>query len=164
MLAGLAALSLVIGNWIAWRRPTSSACWRIPTVSHVGSVHGAWRAAVLSATPLPCSRDLLRDHVGRAVFGAIIVLPRRSFEADRIDDFKGLSTHAARGWLSGAVRDGFAGGRAAVPRLLQSAVSARGHQGAGLMDRRRRHRCNGVAVLGPQGALAPVYGTGCGCR
>src|SRR3546814_18836670 len=39
--------------------------------------------------------------MGTAVFGAIIMLSRNGFEADRIDDFKGLNDRSP--WLAGLV-------------------------------------------------------------
>ena len=59
-----------------------------------------------------------------AAFGAIILLSRRGFDADEIDDFRGPVGDAIRAALPGAVRHGLAGRRAAVPGLLGQAGGA----------------------------------------
>jgi hypothetical protein len=58
-------------------------------------------------------------------FGMIMLLSRAGFEAENIDDFKGLN-RAARGWPRDADPDVLDGRHAADRRLLRQAVGAAG--------------------------------------
>ena len=91
MLAGLAALSLVIGNLIALAQTNLKRMLAYSTISHVGflllGLAERRRSAGYAAAMFYAISYAL---MAAAAFGAIIVLSRRGFEADKIDDFRGL--------------------------------------------------------------------------
>ena len=101
MLAGLAALSLVIGNVIALMQTNLKRMLAYSTVSHVGFLlvgfAGGGEVGYSAALFYAISYAIM----SAAAFGAIIVLSRQGFEADRIDDFKGLN--ARNPWQAGLV-------------------------------------------------------------
>jgi len=101
MLAGLAALSLVIGNLVALAQVNLKRMLAYSTVSHVGflfmGLAGGGAAGYAAAMFYALSYAIM----AAAAFGAIVVLSRRGFEADRIDDFKGLN--ARDPWTAGLV-------------------------------------------------------------
>lgn len=91
LLAGLAAVSLVIGNVIAIAQTNLKRMLAYSTVSHIGflllGLAGGGAAGYAASLFYAISYALMSV----ASFGAIIVLSRQGFEADHIDDFKGLS-------------------------------------------------------------------------
>ena len=101
MLAGLAALSLVIGNLIALVQANLKRMLAYSTVSHVGflvlGLAGGGAQGYAAAMFYALSYALM----AAASFGAIVVLSRRGFEAENIDDFKGLN--ARDPWTAGLV-------------------------------------------------------------
>ena len=101
LLAGLAAASLVIGNVIAIAQTNLKRMLAYSTVSHVGFLlvgfAGGGEVGYSAALFYAISYAIM----SAAAFGAIIVLSRQGFEADRIDDFKGLN--ARNPWQAGLV-------------------------------------------------------------
>ena len=101
LLAGLAAASLVIGNVIAIAQTNLKRMLAYSTVSHVGFLlvgfAGGGEVGYSAALFYAISYAIM----SAAAFGAIIVLSRQGFEADRIDDFKGLN--ARNPWMAGLV-------------------------------------------------------------
>jgi len=101
MLAGLAALSLVIGNLAAMVQTNLKRLLAYSTISHVGflflGLAGGGEQGLAAALFYAISYALM----SAAAFGAIVVLSSRGFEADRIDDFKGLNARSP--WLAGMV-------------------------------------------------------------
>src|SRR5690606_11747751 len=99
LLGGLAAVSLVIGNVIAIAQTNLKRMLAYSTVSHIGFLlvglaggcEGGYAAALFYA--------ITYALMSTAAFGAIIVLSRQGFEADKIDDFKGLN--ARNPWQAG---------------------------------------------------------------
>ena len=91
LLAGLAALSLVIGNVIAIAQTNLKRMLAYSTVSHVGflllGLAGGDERGYAAALFYAISYAIM----SAAAFGAIVVLSRQGFEADKIDDFKGLN-------------------------------------------------------------------------
>ncbi len=100
-IGGLAALSLVIGNLIALAQTNLKRMLAYSTVSHVGflflGLAGGGAAGYAAAMFYALSYAIM----AAAAFGAIIVLSRKGFEADKIDDFKGLN--ARDPWTAGLV-------------------------------------------------------------
>jgi NADH-quinone oxidoreductase subunit N len=90
MVAWLAALSLVIGNLVALVQANLKRMLAYSTISHVGFLfmglaHGGpegYSAAMFYAISYAL--------MSTAAFGAIILLSRRGFEAENVDDFRGL--------------------------------------------------------------------------
>ena len=95
----------------------------------------AWPAAARRVMRRRCSMRSATRSWRPAAFGAIVLLSRRGFEADQHRRLQGpeRAQPVARG--AGAVRDGLAGRRAAVPRLLG--------QARGAARRARRRTCCG---------------------
>lgn len=101
LLAMLAALSLVVGNLVALAQTNLKRMLAYSTVSHVGflflGLAGGGAIGYAAAMFYALSYTLMAT----AAFGAIILLSRRGYEADRIDDFKGLN--ARDPWTAGLV-------------------------------------------------------------
>ncbi|MDQ3287464.1 MAG: NADH-quinone oxidoreductase subunit NuoN [Pseudomonadota bacterium] len=101
MLGALAALSLVIGNLAAMVQTNLKRLLAYSTISHVGflflGLAGGGEQGLAAALFYAISYALM----SAAAFGAIVVLSSRGFEADRIDDFKGLNARSP--WLAGMV-------------------------------------------------------------
>lgn len=101
LLSGVAALSLALGNLIALAQTNLKRMLAYSTVSHVGflflGLAGGGEAGYTSAMFYAISYAIM----AAAAFGTIVVLSRRGFEADRIDDFKGLN--ARNPWMAGLV-------------------------------------------------------------
>ncbi len=101
MLAGLAAFSLIIGNLIALAQTNLKRMLAYSTVSHVGFLFMGLAGGGAAGNAAAMFYALSYAIMASAAFGAIIVLSRRGFEADRIDDFKGLN--ARDPWSAGLV-------------------------------------------------------------
>ncbi|MCD9030918.1 NADH-quinone oxidoreductase subunit NuoN [Luteimonas sp. Y-2-2-4F] len=98
LIAALAALSLVIGNVVALAQTNLKRMLAYSTVSHVGflflGIAGGGADGFAAAMFYAISYALM----SAASFGAIVMLSRRGFEADRIEDFKGLN--ARHPWMA----------------------------------------------------------------
>jgi NADH-quinone oxidoreductase subunit N len=101
MLAGLAAMSLVLGNLIALAQTNLKRMLAYSTVSHVGFLFLGLAGGGPAGNAAAMFYALSYAIMASAAFGAIVVLSRRGFEADRIDDFKGLN--ARDPWSAGLV-------------------------------------------------------------
>jgi NADH-quinone oxidoreductase subunit N len=101
LLAGLATLSLVLGNLIALAQSNLKRMLAYSTISHVGflflGLAGGGPQGYASAMFYAITYAIM----SAAAFGAIIVLSNRGFEADAIDDFKGLNQRSP--WMAGLV-------------------------------------------------------------
>jgi NADH-quinone oxidoreductase subunit N len=101
LMAGLAAASLVIGNLVALAQTNLKRMLAYSTISHVGflfmGLAGGDAVGYSAAMFYAISYALM----SAAAFGAIVVLSRQGFEADRIDDYKGLN--ARNPWMAGLV-------------------------------------------------------------
>ena len=101
LLSGIAALSLVVGNLIALAQSNLKRMLAYSTVSHVGfllmGLAGGGAVGYAAGMFYAISYALM----AAAAFGTIVVLSRRGFEADRIDDFKGLNARSP--WMAGLV-------------------------------------------------------------
>lgn len=101
LFAGLAAVSLVLGNLIAIAQSNLKRMLAYSTISHVGflflGLAGGGQEGYAAALFYAISYALM----SAAAFGAIVVLSRQGFEADKIDDFKGLN--ARNPWQAGLV-------------------------------------------------------------
>ncbi|MEN1940672.1 NADH-quinone oxidoreductase subunit NuoN [Luteimonas sp. MJ174] len=101
MLALLAALSLVVGNVFAIAQTNLKRMLAYSTVSHVGflllGLAGGGAEGYAAAMFYAISYAIMAT----AGFGAIVMLSRRGFEADRISDFKGLNARSP--WMAAMV-------------------------------------------------------------
>ena len=111
MLSWLAAASLVVGNVIALAQTNFKRLLAYSTISHVGFLF----MGLANASPLGYAAAMFYALsyalMGAAAFGAIILLSRRGFEADRIADFRGLwKTHPGHALLVLFIMASLAGG------------------------------------------------------
>jgi NADH-quinone oxidoreductase subunit N len=101
LIAGLAVASLAIGNLIALAQSNLKRMLAYSTISHVGflflGLAGGGPQGFASAMFYAITYAIM----SAAAFGAIVVLSRKGFEADEIDDFKGLN--ARNPWMAGLV-------------------------------------------------------------
>lgn len=101
LIGGLAALSLVVGNLMAVAQSNLKRMLAYSTVSHIGflllGVAGGGQEGFSAALFYAIGYALMST----ASFGAIIALSRGGFEAENIDDFKGLN--ARNPWMAGLV-------------------------------------------------------------
>lgn len=101
LLAGLAALSLVIGNLVALVQVNLKRMLAYSTISHVGFLFMGLAGGGVVGYAAAMFYAISYAIMATAAFGAIIMLSRRGFEGDRIEDFKGLN--ARDPWTAGLV-------------------------------------------------------------
>lgn len=101
MLAWLAALSLVIGNVLAIAQSNLKRMLAYSTISHVGFLFLGLAGGNAEGYAAAMFYAISYAIMAAAGFGAIVLLSRKGFEADRIDDFKGLN--ARDPWTAGLV-------------------------------------------------------------
>jgi len=101
LIAGLAVASLVVGNLIALVQANLKRMLAYSAVSHIGFVFLGFAGG--SATGYASAMFYVISYaiMSAAAFGAIVVLSNQGFEADRIDDFKGLNARSP--WLAALV-------------------------------------------------------------
>ena len=101
LIGALAAISLVIGNLMAIAQSNLKRMLAYSTVSHIGfllmGVAGGDERGYAAALFYGVAYAIMST----ASFGAIIALSRSGFEAENIDDFKGLN--ARNPWMAGMV-------------------------------------------------------------
>ncbi|MEA5666559.1 NADH-quinone oxidoreductase subunit NuoN [Stenotrophomonas sp. MH1] len=101
VLAGLAALSLIVGNLMAIAQTNLKRMLAYSTVSHIGfllmGVAGGGEQGYSAAMFYAVAYAIMST----ASFGAIIALSRAGFEAENIEDFKGLNARSP--WMAGLV-------------------------------------------------------------
>jgi NADH-quinone oxidoreductase subunit N len=101
LIGGLAALSLVVGNLMAIAQTNLKRMLAYSTVSHIGflllGIAGGGEEGYAAALFYALSYAIMST----AGFGAIIALSRSGFEAENINDFKGLN--ARNPWMAGLV-------------------------------------------------------------
>ncbi|MBN7135689.1 NADH:ubiquinone oxidoreductase subunit N [Lysobacter enzymogenes] len=101
LLAGLAVLSLAIGNLSALLQTNLKRLLAYSTVSHVGFLFVGMAGGGAQGFAAAMFYAISYAVMTAAAFGAIIVMSSRGFEADRIDDYKGLNTRNP--WLAGMI-------------------------------------------------------------
>ena len=101
LLAGLAAASLVIGNLIALMQANFKRMLAYSAISHIGFVFLGLAGGSTQGYAAAMFYVIVYAIMSAAAFGAIIVMSGRGFEAERIDDFKGLNQRDP--WLAGLV-------------------------------------------------------------
>ena len=101
MLAVLAALSLVVGNVIALMQVNLKRMLAYSTISHVGFLFLGLAGGGAEGYSAAMFYAISYAVMATAAFGAIVLLARRGFEADSIEDFKGLN--ARDPWSAGMV-------------------------------------------------------------
>ncbi|HEY0660269.1 MAG TPA: NADH-quinone oxidoreductase subunit NuoN [Lysobacter sp.] len=101
LLAGLAVLSLAIGNLTALVQSNFKRLLAYSTVSHVGFLFIGLAGGGAQGMAASMFYAISYALMSAAAFGAIVVLAGRGFEADRIDDYKGLNARSP--WLAGLI-------------------------------------------------------------
>jgi NADH-quinone oxidoreductase subunit N len=99
LVAALAVLSLVVGNVVALAQANLKRMLAYSTISHVGFLFLGLAAADAAGYAAAMFYAISYAIMSTAAFGAVVVLASRGFEADRIDDFKGLNARSP--WLAG---------------------------------------------------------------
>ncbi|MDT3556009.1 NADH-quinone oxidoreductase subunit NuoN [Stenotrophomonas maltophilia group sp. msm1] len=101
LIAGLAAVSLVIGNLMAIAQSNLKRMLAFSTVSHIGFLLMGIAGGGAEGYAAALFYALAYAIMSTAAFGAIIALSRAGFEAENIEDFKGLN--ARNPWMAGLV-------------------------------------------------------------
>jgi len=101
LIAGLAAVSLVIGNLMAIAQSNLKLMLAFSTFSHIGFLLMGIAGGGSQGYAAALFYALAYAIMSTAAFGAIIALSRAGFEAENIEDFKGLN--ARNPWMAGLV-------------------------------------------------------------
>ena len=99
LLAGLAAVSLVIGNLMAIAQTNIKRMLAYSTVSHIGFLLMGLASGDERGYAAALFYAISYALMSTAAFGVIIAMSRQGFEAENIDDFKGLN--ARNPWMAG---------------------------------------------------------------
>ena len=101
LLAALAALSLFVGNLIALAQADLKRMLAYSTISHVGFLLMGFAGGGAQGYAAAMFYAISYAIMAAASFGAIVALSNRGFEADAIDDFRGLNARSP--WMAGLV-------------------------------------------------------------
>lgn len=88
----LSVLSLAIGNIVAIAQTNIKRMLAYSTISHVGFILLGFIATTADGYSAAMFYTITYVITAAAAFGIVILLSREGFEADNIDDFKGLNT------------------------------------------------------------------------
>ncbi len=91
MLVFLAVVSLVVGNVVAIAQTNIKRMLAYSTISHVGFLLMGFLSGTLIGYSAALFYIVTYVLMGVAGFGMILLLSRKGFEADRLEDFKGLN-------------------------------------------------------------------------
>ena len=91
MLIVLCVLSLLIGNIVAIAQVNLKRMLAYSTISHVGFILMGFIAGGEDGIQAAMFYTMTYVLMSAAAFGMIIVLSRRGFEAEKLEDFKGLN-------------------------------------------------------------------------
>jgi NADH-quinone oxidoreductase subunit N len=94
MLAAISVLSLGIGNVVAIAQTNLKRMLAYSTISHVGFILMGFIAGTTDGLQSAMFYTFAYVLMAAAAFGMIILLSRRGFEAERIEDFKGLNARS----------------------------------------------------------------------
>ncbi|HET8818740.1 MAG TPA: NADH-quinone oxidoreductase subunit NuoN [Xanthomonadaceae bacterium] len=101
LMAALATASLVVGNLAALMQANLKRMLAYSTISHVGFLFLGFAGGGPEGYAAAMFYAIAYAIMATAAFGAIVVLSRNGFEADRIDDYKGLN--ARDPWTAGMI-------------------------------------------------------------
>jgi NADH-quinone oxidoreductase subunit N len=99
MLAVLAVLSMAIGNLVAIAQTNLKRMLAYSTISHVGFILLGILAGTSAGVQSAVYYTLAYVIMAAAAFGMIILLSREGFEAEELDDFRGLNARSP--WFAG---------------------------------------------------------------
>jgi NADH-quinone oxidoreductase subunit N len=91
MLVVLCVLSLALGNVVAIAQTNLKRMLAYSAISHVGFIFMGFIAGTEDGVRAAMFYTISYVLMAAAAFGMIILLSRRGFEAERIEDFKGLN-------------------------------------------------------------------------
>ena len=91
MLSVLAVLSLVVGNTVALVQTNIKRLLAYSTISNVGYILLGFVAGTPDGYTAALYYTLVYVMVVMGSFGVVLLLSRAGYEADKLDDFKGLS-------------------------------------------------------------------------
>ncbi len=94
MLIVLCVLSLAIGNLVAIAQTNLKRMLAYSTISHVGFIFMGFIAGNEQGLSAAMFYTFAYVLMAAAAFGMIILLSRRGFEAERLEDFKGLNARS----------------------------------------------------------------------
>jgi len=94
MVTVLALLSMAIGNVVAIAQTNLKRMLAYSTISHVGFILLGVLAGTESGIEAALFYTLTYVIMAAAAFGIIILLSRRGFEAEELDDFRGLNARS----------------------------------------------------------------------
>ena len=94
MLAVLAVLSMAIGNIVAIAQSNLKRMLAYSTISHVGFILLGILAGTTAGYQAAVYYTLAYVIMAAAGFGMIILLSRKGFEAEELDDFRGLNARS----------------------------------------------------------------------
>ncbi len=94
MFIVLCVLSLVVGNVVAIAQTNLKRMLAYSTISHVGFILMGFIAGTENGLSAALFYTFTYVLMATAAFGMIILLSRRGFEAERIEDFKGLNARS----------------------------------------------------------------------
>jgi NADH-quinone oxidoreductase subunit N len=91
MLVVLCVLSLAIGNVVAIAQTNLKRMLAYSTISHVGFILMGFIAGTREGLEAALFYTITYVLTAAAAFGMILLLSRKGFEAERLDDFRGLN-------------------------------------------------------------------------
>jgi NADH-quinone oxidoreductase subunit N len=94
MLVILAVLSMAIGNIVAVAQTNIKRMLAYSTISHVGFILLGILAGTAAGLQAAIYYTLAYVIMSGAAFGMVILLSRQGFEAEELDDFRGLNTRS----------------------------------------------------------------------
>jgi NADH-quinone oxidoreductase subunit N len=94
MLIVLCVLSLGIGNLVAIAQTNIKRMLAYSTISHVGFIFMGFIAGTNEGLSAAMYYTFAYVLMAAAAFGMVILLSRRGFEAERLEDFKGLNARS----------------------------------------------------------------------
>jgi NADH-quinone oxidoreductase subunit N len=94
MLIGLCVLSLVIGNVVAIAQANLKRMLAYSTISHVGYILMGFIAGGDDGLSAAMFYTVVYIAMTAGAFGMIILLSRKGFEAENLEDFKGLNARS----------------------------------------------------------------------
>src|SRR5688572_66196 len=94
MLIVLCVLSLGVGNLVAIAQTNIKRMLAYSTISHVGFIFMGFIAGNEQGLAAAMFYTFAYVLMAAAAFGMVILLSRRGFEADRLEDFKGLNARS----------------------------------------------------------------------
>jgi NADH-quinone oxidoreductase subunit N len=99
MLIVLAVLSMAIGNVVAIAQVNLKRMLAYSTISHVGYILLGILAGTAQGYQAAMFYTITYVIIAAGAFGVILLLSRQGFEADALDDFKGLNARSP--WFAG---------------------------------------------------------------